>query len=72
MGTLMEGGNKTHNMVRSGVTVQLMAPLVGLGSSPNVSTNSQVAIGYVNGGLTMRNQMLAYHITGSIPVLTTN
>ena len=30
-------------MVRSGVTVQLMTPLVGLGSSPNVSTNSQVA-----------------------------
>ena len=40
MGTLMEGGNKTHNMVRSGVTVWLMAPLAGLGSSPNVSTKS--------------------------------
>ena len=38
MGTLMEGGNKTHNMVRSGVTEWLMAPLAGLGSSPNVST----------------------------------
>jgi hypothetical protein len=43
MGTLMEGGSKTHNMVRSGVTVQLMAPLVGLGSIPNVSTNGQVS-----------------------------
>jgi hypothetical protein len=38
MGTLMGGGNKTYEMVRSGVTVCLMAPSVRLGSSPNVST----------------------------------
>lgn len=38
LGTLMEGGNKTLNIGRSGVTVRLMTPLAGLGSSPNVFT----------------------------------
>jgi len=38
MGTLMEGGNKTYNMVRSGVTVWLMAPSAGPSSSLGVST----------------------------------
>jgi hypothetical protein len=41
MGTPMEGGNKTHKMVRSGVTVCLMTPSDGLGSSPNVSTKNK-------------------------------
>ena len=41
MDTLMEGGNKTHNMVRSGVTEWLMAPLAGLGSSPVLTTKNK-------------------------------
>ncbi len=40
MGILMEGGNKTCNMTRSGVTVCLMAPSDGLGSNPNISTKN--------------------------------
>ena len=40
MGILMEGGNKTFNIERSGVTVQLMAPSVGPSSSLGVSTKT--------------------------------
>jgi hypothetical protein len=38
MGTLMEGGNKTYNMVRSGVIVWLMAPSASPSLSLGVST----------------------------------
>ncbi len=38
-GILMEGGNKTYKMVRSGVTVWLIAPSAGPSSSLGISTN---------------------------------